>query len=106
MWRSIGWILLINWLYFINSLDLIVVQTCHCLPSMILLLLSLVKFDCCIIISSLALLLYRHLLLSSHDDTPFPGHKSSMLSSLDDTRHYLPSMILAIIFPQWYSCTL
>ena len=89
MWRSIGWILLINWLYFINLLDLIVLQTCHCLPLMILLLLSLVKFDCCII----------HLLLSSHDDTPFPGHKSSMLSSLDDTHHYLPSMILAIIFP-------
>lgn len=77
-WRSIGWILLINWLYFINSLDLIVMQTCHCLPSMILLLLSLVKFDCCIIISSLALILPRWY------STPW-------------------SQIIYVVLPRWYS---
>lgn len=95
MWRSIGWILLINWLYFINSLDLIVVQTCHCLPSMILLLLSLVKFDCCIIISSLALILPRWYSIpwSQIIYVVLPRWYSP-LSSLNDTSHYLPSMIL------------
>jgi len=99
MRRSIGWILLINWLYFVNSLDLIVVQTCHCLPSMILLLLSLVKFDCCIIISSLALILPRWY------STPWSQiiyvilpRWYSPLSSLNDTSHYLPSVILLYLY--------
>ena len=95
MWRSIGWILLINWLCFINLLDLIVMQTCHCLPSMILLLLSLVKFDCCIIISSLALILPRWYSIpwSQIIYVVLPRWYSP-LSSLNDTSHYLPSMIL------------
>ena len=74
---------------------MIVVQTCHCIPSMILLLLSLVKFDCCIIISSLALILPRWY------STPWSQIIYVILprwflplSSLNDTSHYLPSMIL------------
>ena len=98
LWRSIGWILLIHWLYFINSLDLIVVQTCHCFPSMILLLLSLVKFDYCIIILSLALILpwWYSTPWSQIIYVVLPWWYLPLSSlNLKDTSHYhLPSMIL------------